>query len=87
MNEEEFRRLPELVTRKVFCTATGLPARTVNRLVAQGRIRVWRYSTNGYTRHLKAEIARLMGWEYEPARFPPRTPPAPAPGTARLSRA
>lgn len=78
MTPPSFSSLPETVSRKVFCALTGIPPRTVNRMVARGALRVWRAGNDGYPRHLKVEIARIMGWEYHPVSLSPRTPPAPA---------
>lgn len=70
--------VPETVSRKEFCRLTGIPARTVNRLVAAGELRVWRPRSGRRARYLKVEIARIVGSPYERARQSPRTPPAPA---------
>lgn len=78
MTDEQFRGLPETMTRKEFSALSGIPVRTLNRRVAEGHIRVVRIG-NGHPRWLKIELARLLGREYH-ARCPaPRTPPDPSP--------
>lgn len=70
--------IPETVSRKEFCAITGIPARTVARMVAAGSLRVFRPSPGMRARYLRVEIARLMRPVYEETRQSPRTPPAPA---------
>ena len=74
----ELADIPETVSRKEFVRLTGIPARTVNRMVSAGDLRVWRARPGRRARYLKAEIARVLGMPYERTRQSPRTPPAPA---------
>lgn len=74
----DFSKLPETVSRKEFCSLTGIPPRTVARMVAEGTLRVFRPAAGMRARYLRVEIARLMRPVYEGTRQSPRTPPAPA---------
>lgn len=74
----DLSQIPETVSRKEFCRLTGIPPRTVNRMVLAGELRVWRASAGRRGRYLKLEIARVLGMTYARTRNSPRTPPAPA---------
>jgi hypothetical protein len=76
MEPAEIKRMPETVSRSVFCEATGLPPRTVARMRARGEIRAIRIGSRH--RYLRSEIARLVGVGYQGPDVSPRTPPAPA---------
>lgn len=71
----DLSRVAETVSRKDFCQLTGIPPRSLNRLVALGWVRVWRPPGSTRARYLKVEIARLLAQEYDEAT--PRPPPAP----------
>lgn len=76
MDLADILKMPETVSRAMFCEATGLPPRTVARMRGRGEIRTIQVGTRH--RYLRSEIARLIGVGYQGQDVSPRTPPAPA---------
>jgi hypothetical protein len=60
--QEEFDRLPALVSRSDFRRWTGLSNRALTNEVSAGRIPTFKPRKNGYAHYHKKFIARLCGF-------------------------
>lgn len=60
--QEDFNRLPGLVSRQVFLDWTGLGEEQLSLCVREGTLAVWRRDTHAHALYLKTEIARLTGY-------------------------
>lgn len=60
--QEEFSRLPGMVSRAEFLDWTGYSVRELDEDVKAGLIKVYRPEGRVKARYFKSEIARLTGW-------------------------
>jgi len=61
--QEEFARLPGMVSRSEFMDWTGYSDNELSEEVKSGRIRVYLPEGKTKARYYKSEIARLGGWK------------------------
>lgn len=64
MTQEQFTKLPALLTRQQFLVVTGLSLRKLREYSEAGLVKRFREKTDKYSRYYKRDAARISGFTF-----------------------